>query len=99
MYTTYRLATEELNDAFLVSLKTLFKGKTIEIAICEVAEESEDETRYLLRDPANRQRLMEAIGNVRLGRTHQLKLDNQIALEEELGELAQAKLEGVEVNE
>lgn len=77
MYTTYRLATEELNDDFLLSLKTLFKGKTIEIAICEVAEESEDETRYLLRDPANRQRLMAAIENVRLGRTHQVNLDDQ----------------------
>lgn len=77
MYTTYRLKAEELNDAFLLSLKTLFKGKTIEIAICEVEEESEDETRYLLREPANRQRLMAAIENVRQGRTHQVKLDAQ----------------------
>lgn len=77
MYTTYRLETEELNDDFLLSLKTLFKGKTIEIAICEVEEESEDETRYLLRDPANRQRLMAAIENVRQGRTYQVKLDPQ----------------------
>jgi hypothetical protein len=69
MYTTYRMKTDELDDAFLVSLKALFKGKTIEIAVCEADEESKDETAYLLRDPANRQRLMDAIENVRQGRT------------------------------
>ncbi len=98
MYTTYRLSTEELNDDFLLSLKTLFKGKTIEIAICEVAEESEDETRYLLRDPANRQRLMTAIENVRLGRTHQAWLDEHLEQAGVLVALFQGKLEGVMVD-
>lgn len=75
MYTTYRLETEEFNDDFLLSLKTLFKGKAIEITICELEEESEDETHYLLRDPANRQRLMAAIENVRQGFSQQVELD------------------------
>ena len=72
MYTTYRIRTDELNDDFLASLKTLFRGKTIEIAVCEADDESEDETAYLLRDPANRQRLMDAIENVHQGRSVQL---------------------------
>jgi hypothetical protein len=69
MYTTYRMKTDELDDTFLASLKALFKGKTIEIAVCEADQEAEDETAYLLRNPANRQRLLEAIENVRQGRT------------------------------
>ena len=68
MYTTYRIRTDELNDDFLTSLKTLFRDKTIEIAVGEADDESEDETAYLLRDPANRRRLMDAIENVRQGR-------------------------------
>lgn len=75
MYTTYRIRTDELNDDFLTSLKTLFRDKTIEIAVCEADDESEDETAYLLRDPANRQRLMDAIENVRQGRLQLVDLD------------------------
>ena len=75
MYTTYRIRTDELNDDFLTSLKTLFRDKTIEIAVCEADDESEDETAYLLRDPANRRRLMDAIENVRQGRIQPVDLD------------------------
>jgi antitoxin YefM len=75
MYTTYRIRTDELNDDFLTSLKTLFRDKTIEIAVCEADDESEDETAYLLRDPANRRRLMDAIENVRQGRLQLVDLD------------------------
>ena len=75
MYTNYRIHTNELNDEFLASLKSLFKGKIIEIAVCEANDGSEDETAYLLRDPSNRQRLMDAIENVRLGRGHEVRLD------------------------
>jgi antitoxin YefM len=64
MYSTYRLKTEDLNTDFLESLKLLFKNKTIEIAVCEADEAEIDETAYLLQNPANRKRLLEAIENV-----------------------------------
>ena len=64
MYSTYRLKVEDLNTDFLESLKLLFKNKTIEIAVCEADQAETDETAYLLHNPANRKRLLEAIENV-----------------------------------
>lgn len=58
MYTTYKLKASELNDDFLNSVKALFHDKVVEIAICDTAEAEEDETEYLLKNPANRQRLL-----------------------------------------
>lgn len=67
MYTVYKPNADELNEDFLQSIKSLFHNKTIEIAVCEAEAAGQDETAYLLRDPANRQRLLEAIENVRHG--------------------------------
>ena len=64
MYTTYTLYANELDTLFIEALKVLFKDKKIEIAVCETAEFSQDETEYLLRSPANRKRLLQAIENV-----------------------------------
>lgn len=68
MYTLYKMKADELNEDFLASLRDLFSGKTIEIAVAEAGEAEEDETAYLLKNPANRQRLMDAIENVERGR-------------------------------
>ncbi len=68
MYTIYRVNADELDSRFLKALKALFKNKQIEIAVCEAAEREEDETSYLLRSPANRERLLKAIENVSLNR-------------------------------
>ncbi len=62
MYTTYRLNVNELDEKFIQSLKTLFKDKEIEILVSEV-----DETAYLLRSEANRERLLRAIENIEKG--------------------------------
>lgn len=62
MYTTYRLNVNELDEKFIQSLKTLFKDKEIEILVSEV-----DETAYLLRSKANRERLLRAIENIEKG--------------------------------
>ena len=64
MYTIYRLNANDLDSRFVRSLKTMFKNKEIEIAVCEVSEIEEDETAYLLKSPANRERLFKAKENV-----------------------------------
>lgn len=68
MYTVYKLNADELNEDFLKSIKSLFHNKIIEIAVCEADTSEQDETAYLLGNPANRQRLLQAIENVRQGR-------------------------------
>ncbi len=68
MYTVYKINADELNENFIASIKAQFQHKEIEIAICETAQAEQDETDYLLRDPANKARLLEAIDNVKKGR-------------------------------
>jgi antitoxin YefM len=65
MYTIYRLNADELSVDFIESLQRLFPHKSIEIAVCEADAEDTGETAYLLSDPANRARLLEAIDNVK----------------------------------
>ena len=59
METIYQLNADDLNEDFLEGLKASFKHKEIEIVVYE-----RDETAYLLRSPANRARLLEAIADV-----------------------------------
>jgi antitoxin YefM len=68
MYTVYKINADELNENFIASIKAQFQHKDIEIAICETAQAEQDETDYLLRDPANKTRLLEAIDNVKKGK-------------------------------
>nr|VFK43730.1 MAG: hypothetical protein BECKTC1821D_GA0114238_101811 [Candidatus Kentron sp. TC] len=67
MYTSYRLNADELTPGFLDALKTLFKHKTIEISVCDAEQAEQDETVYLLANPANRARLLAAVENVANG--------------------------------
>jgi antitoxin YefM len=64
MYMVYNMKAEELDSRFLRALKAMFKDKEIEIAVCEAGQSEEDETEYLLKSPANRNRLLQAIENV-----------------------------------
>jgi hypothetical protein len=64
MYAIYKIKANELDSRFIKTLKAMFKDKEIEIAVCEVSEIEEDETAYLLKSPANRERLLKAIENV-----------------------------------
>ena len=68
MYAVYKLRADELDQRFLDTLKSQFQDREIEIAVCEAAESAEDETAYLLRSPANRERLLRAMENVAQGR-------------------------------
>jgi len=64
MYTLYKMNADEIDSAFLKSLKAMFKNKAIEIVVCEAEQMEEDETTYLLKSSANRERLLTAIKNV-----------------------------------
>jgi antitoxin YefM len=55
----YHVRADELDQRFLDALKVLFKDKEIEIAVSE-----RDEIAYLLRSPANRERLLRAVADV-----------------------------------
>ncbi|HEV7509011.1 MAG TPA: hypothetical protein VGS07_29315 [Thermoanaerobaculia bacterium] len=68
MYTIYKLRADELDEHFLTTLKHQFQDREIEIVVSEAADVAEDETAYLLRSPANRERLLQAIENVALDR-------------------------------
>jgi antitoxin YefM len=59
MQISYRLNANELNNNFLESLKAAFQDKEIEIIVCE-----NDETTFLLHNPANRERLLTAVENI-----------------------------------
>ncbi len=59
MHTIYHANADELDKSFLESLKTAFRHKQVEIVVSEV-----DEAAYLLRSPANRERLLKAITDV-----------------------------------
>jgi antitoxin YefM len=62
VFTIYRLNADELDANFLESLRAAFPHKEIEIAVAEA-----DETEYLLRSPANRERLLLAVADVEAG--------------------------------
>jgi antitoxin YefM len=59
MQTIYQINADELDQSILDSIKALFKHKEIEIVISE-----RDETAYLLRSPANREKLLQAINDI-----------------------------------
>lgn len=63
MMTVFHTTAEELDESFLASVKAAFKGRAIEIAVSE-----DDETGYLLRHAANRERLLRAVADVDAGR-------------------------------
>jgi antitoxin YefM len=68
MYTIYKLRADELDQRFVDTIKHQFQDREIEIVVSEAAEAAEDETAFLLRSPANRERLLKAIENVAEGR-------------------------------
>jgi antitoxin YefM len=63
METIYQLNADDLNEDFLEGLKASFKHKEIEIVVYE-----RDETAYLLRSPANRDRLVKAKADIEQNR-------------------------------
>lgn len=76
MYTLYKVNTDELNENFISALKSQFPHQMIEIAISELAQQQEDETTYLFKDPENKRRLLEAIQNIEKRKFIDIELDN-----------------------
>ena len=64
MHATYRMNVDELDDRFLETLKTIFNGREIEISVSEAAAYEDDETEYLMRSPANREHLLQALEDI-----------------------------------
>ncbi|WP_027150502.1 hypothetical protein [Methylobacter tundripaludum] len=61
MYTLYKINSDELNENFIAAVKAQFPHQTIEISISEISQVEQDETAYLLGNPANKARLLAAI--------------------------------------
>ena len=76
MYTLYKVNTDELNENFISAIKSQFPHQMIEIAISELAQQQEDETTYLFRDPENKRRLLAAIHNTEKNKFIDIELDN-----------------------
>ena len=57
METTFRFKASDLNEQFIIALKTLFKDQEIEISVSEFT----DETEKLLNQPENKAFLKKAI--------------------------------------
>ncbi len=73
MYTTLQANIDELDNSFLQKIKELFKHKKVTITI---SSELDDDTEYLLSNPANKQRLMESIEQAKNGKTISMNLDD-----------------------
>ena len=69
MQSSYRLKANELNEQFIAGLKATYKDKDIEILVYEI-----NETEYLLKSDANRDRLMEAKANIE-NQTNLIEID------------------------
>lgn len=75
MYTLYKINTDELNENFIAAIKAQFPHQMIEIAISELAQQQDDETTYLLKEPENKNRLLAAIKNVENQQLIDVELD------------------------
>ncbi|MEB3282089.1 MAG: hypothetical protein VKK42_24530 [Lyngbya sp.] len=60
MQKVYKVKANDLDDRFLTELKATFRDQEIEIVVSEV-----DENSYLLKSPANREKLLKAVDNIK----------------------------------
>ncbi|GHV93405.1 hypothetical protein AGMMS50268_39080 [Spirochaetia bacterium] len=63
MESTYKLNTRELKTDFITAICGIYPDRDIEITVRETI----DETDYLLEAPANRERLLKAVDNIKQG--------------------------------
>ncbi|MEA5518933.1 hypothetical protein [Limnoraphis robusta] len=60
MQKVYKVKANDLDDRFLTELKATFRDQEMEIIVSEI-----DETSYLLKSPANREKLLKAVDNIK----------------------------------
>ena len=62
-------------ENFISAIKAQFPHQMIEIAISDLAQQQDDATSYLLKDPENKSRLLAAIKNVEQQQYINVELD------------------------
>ncbi len=75
MQSTFTLRKDELNMDFLKGLKKMFSGKTLNITVSDNKTDEQDETEYLLSNPANKQMLLDGIAAIEKGDVTKVKLE------------------------
>lgn len=76
MQSTFTLTKDELNIDFIKGLKKIFKGDVLDITVSDNADTSEDETEYLLENPANKKFLLEGIAEIEKGNVKKIEADS-----------------------
>jgi hypothetical protein len=76
MYTLYKMNSDDLNENFITAIKAQFPHQTIEIAISDIHQVEQDETAYLLGNPANKTHLLEAIARVENNQLIDVDIEN-----------------------
>ena len=75
MQSTFTLKKDELNMDFLKGLKKMFSGKILNITVSDNKTDEQDETEYLLSNPANKQMLLDGITAIEKGDVTKVKLE------------------------
>lgn len=75
MQSTFTLRKDELNMDFLKVLKKMFSGKILNITVSDNKTDEQDETEYLLRNPVNKQMLLDGIAAIEKGDVAKVKLE------------------------
>ena len=70
MFTEYHISSNELDNRFIESVKSLYPGKKLSI----IVEEEKDETAYLLESEANKSMLLAGLEDVKKGNLIKVKL-------------------------
>ena len=77
MQCTFTLKKDELNFDFIKGLKKIFKGNVLDITVSDNSDASNDETEYLLGNPANKKFLLEGIAEIEKGNVKKIEASSQ----------------------
>ena len=68
---------DELSIDFIKGLKKIFKGNVLDITVSDNSDASNDETEYLLGNPANKKFLLEGIAEIEKGNVKKIEASSQ----------------------
>jgi hypothetical protein len=85
MSSTYHIHADLLDENFLASLKTLYKGRTLEITV----EAEQDETERILANPALLSLLQQAVQDLAAGKGIPVPFEQIVADAQESADEAQ----------